>query len=64
MITVSASGVERSIIGGGGGHVHIFVFTDLKNKTISKEINNAEHKYMNMAPLIIDPTPLVSAIVT
>ncbi len=26
--------------GGGGGHIHIFVFTDLKNQLISKEINN------------------------
>jgi hypothetical protein len=62
MNTVSASGVERSII--GGGHIHIFVFTDLKNKTISKEINNAEHKYMNMGPPNYRSTPLVSAIGT
>jgi hypothetical protein len=37
----------------GGIHIRIFVFTDLKNyrfQKILKEINNAEHEYMNMDP--------------
>jgi hypothetical protein len=29
---VIGSGVANSIIGGGGGNIHIFVFTNLKNK--------------------------------
>jgi hypothetical protein len=29
------------------------VFTDHKKQSISKEINNAEHEYMNMSPLPI-----------
>ncbi len=49
----------------GGANIHIFVFTDLKNNRFhAKEVNNAEHEYMNIAPPppppIIDlPTPLV-----
>ena len=50
------NGVGRSIIGGGGAHIHIFMFTD----QISKGINCAEHEYMNMSPPINDlPTPLM-----
>ena len=37
--------------GGGGADIHIFVFTDCKLKqSISKEINWAEHEYMNICP--------------
>ena len=32
------SGVGRSIIGGGGGNIHIFVFTDLKNNRFQKKL--------------------------
>ena len=43
---------------GGGAHIHIFVFTDCKNNQfqkkliaqISKEINCAEHEYVNIPP--------------
>ncbi len=44
----AGSGVGRSII--WGANIHIFVFTDLKKQSISKEVNNAEHEYMNIAP--------------
>ncbi len=36
--------------GGGGAHIHIFVFTDHKSNRFQKEINCAEHEYMNMSP--------------
>ena len=46
---VHFSAVARAIIG-GGAHIHIFVFTYHKKQLISKEINKAEHEYMNMCP--------------
>jgi hypothetical protein len=53
-------GAGISII--AGADIHIFVFTDCKNnQSISKEINWAEHEYMNICPPppIIDiPAPL------
>ena len=42
-------------IEGGGANIYIFVFTDYKNKcqSISQEINEEEHKYMNISPPLI-----------
>ena len=41
----------RSIIGGDGGRdIHIFKFTERKKQSISKEVNNVQHEYMNIAP--------------
>ncbi len=37
-LNTCCSGVAGSIIGGGGGHIHIFVFTDLKNNLFQKKI--------------------------
>ncbi len=56
-VTVSRSQLD---IGGGGGggahiHIHIFVFTDHKNDRFQKEIDCAEHEYMNMSP----PPPII-----
>ena len=45
-------GGERSIIG-GGGYSNIRVHRLLK-QSITKEINCAEHEYMNMGPPIIE----------
>ena len=48
----------------GGDYIHIFLFTDLKKQSISKEINNAEHEHINMSPpppIIELATPLVSS---
>ena len=62
-IEVMFSGVANSDNSGGGGFhiIHIFLFTDFKNNRFQiKEINNAEHKYMNMDPQIFElATPLV-----
>ena len=54
-----SSGVASSIIG-GGGYSYIRVHRSEK-QSISKEINNAEHEYMNMplpqlSRVVIDPT--------
>ena len=40
----------RRVENWGGGHIHIFMFTERKKQLISKGINNAEHEYMNIAP--------------
>ena len=32
------SGIGRSIIGGGGGHIHIFMFTYLKDNRFPKKL--------------------------
>jgi hypothetical protein len=58
------SGVANSDNSGGGAGfhiIHIFLFTDFKNNRFQiKEINNAEHKYMNMdRPIFELATPLV-----
>ena len=46
-------GVANAVI--EGAHLHRFVFTDHKLKqSISKEINCAEHQYMNMGPSVTD----------
>ena len=50
-----SSGVASSIIGGGGGYSYIRVHRSEK-QSISKEINNAEHEYMNM------PLPQLSSL--
>ena len=34
-----------------GAHIHKFGFTHHKKQSISKEINEAESKYMNIGPL-------------
>ena len=51
-------GGRRSIIRGGG---LMFIYSCSQTvKTIPKEINDAEHEYMNISPPIIDlPLPLV-----
>ena len=44
-------GRRKSIIGRGGADIHIFMFTDCKNNRFQiKEINDAEHEYMNICP--------------
>ena len=60
-IYIDHRGGGRPIIGGGGG-IHVFVFTDCKNNLISKNINDAEHEYMNInppPPIINLPSPLI-----
>ena len=48
---ISLSGVGRSIMGGrGGGGIFIYSCSQTLKKSISKEVNNAEHEYMNIAP--------------
>ena len=47
---------SRRLIIGVGADIHIFVFTDCKKQSISKEINDAEQKYMNISP----PPPQLS----
>jgi hypothetical protein len=37
IIKAPSSAVGRSIIGGGGGHIYILVFTDLKNNQFQKK---------------------------
>ena len=44
--TILASGIARLNKWGGGGHIHIFVFTDHKKQSISKEINCVKHEYI------------------
>jgi hypothetical protein len=39
------SGVASSISGG-----HIYSYSQTKKQSISKEIDNAEHEYINMSP--------------
>ena len=47
MLFRSANG--RSIMGGGGGYIHVFVFIDcMLKQSISKETNWAEHRCMNV----------------
>ena len=41
-------GVERSI--SGGGAIFIYSCSQTLKQSISKEINNAEHEYMNIVP--------------
>ena len=36
------------ILGGGGAHIHIFLFTYHKKQSISNESNCAEHEYNNI----------------
>ena len=38
------------LIIGGGGHIHIFVFTDHKKHRFQKKLIFSEHEYMNMNP--------------
>ena len=40
----------RNIDNWGGALIHILVFTDCKNNRFQKEINDAQHEYMNMSP--------------
>jgi hypothetical protein len=47
--SMPSSGVASSII--GGPHILIYIRVHRPEKqSISKEINNAEHEYMNMLP--------------
>ena len=50
--TWSGAGDDRQL-GGGGGNICIFMFTDSK-QSISKEINNTENDAMKISLLIID----------
>ena len=42
---------------GGGAQIHIFVFTDHQKQSISKQINCAEHEYINMCSPLLSRLP-------
>jgi hypothetical protein len=55
--SMPSSGVASSIIGGWGGGAYSYIRVHRSEKqSISKEINNAEHEYMNM------PLPQLSSL--
>ena len=54
----SCNGVKRSIIVGGGGVYSYIRIHRLLKQWLSKEINCAEHEYMNIAPLPPPPPQL------
>jgi hypothetical protein len=48
LIALSSSAVASSII--GGGQIFIYLCSQTIKTIVSKEINNAEHEYMNICP--------------
>jgi hypothetical protein len=58
---VASIGVERSI-SGGGGDIHIFVFTDLKNNRFQKKLIMQNTNIWIWSPPLIDiSTPMVAS---
>jgi hypothetical protein len=53
LIALSSSAVASSII--GGGQIFIYLCSQTIKTIVSKEINNAEHEYMNICP----PPPII-----
>ena len=54
-------GGGRSIIGGGGANIHIFLFTNLENNGFKKKTDKAEHEYINISTPPPPPTYRSSA---